>query len=64
MTSDFGNKSTCSWIASTIALISAEPFPTSIRGQCNGLISAFAKVGATAGTEVSRDMRPRIPRRS
>ncbi|KAM6521795.1 MFS domain-containing protein [Fusarium falciforme] len=37
---------------STIALISAEPFPTSIRGQCNGLISAFAKVGATAGTEV------------
>ncbi|KAF5008059.1 hypothetical protein FDECE_5641 [Fusarium decemcellulare] len=36
---------------SVIALISAEPFPTSIRAQCNGLISAFAKVGATLGTE-------------
>ncbi|KAF4497636.1 major facilitator superfamily transporter [Fusarium agapanthi] len=37
---------------STIALVSAEPFPTSIRGQANGIISAWAKVGATLGTQV------------
>ena len=37
---------------SVIAIVSAEPFPTSIRGQANGIISAWAKVGAAIGTQV------------
>lgn len=36
----------------TIALTSSESFPTSIRGQCMGLISAFGKAGAAIGTAV------------
>ncbi|KAH8649822.1 major facilitator superfamily domain-containing protein [Xylariales sp. PMI_506] len=37
---------------STVAVVATEPFPTSIRGQTMGLISAFAKAGAAIGTEV------------
>lgn len=36
----------------TIVLTSSESFPTSIRGQCMGLISAFGKAGAAVGTAV------------
>jgi MFS family permease len=36
----------------TIVLTSSESFPTSIRGQCLGLIAAFGKAGAAIGTAV------------
>jgi MFS family permease len=36
----------------TIVLTSSESFPTSIRGQCLGLIAAFGKSGAAVGTAV------------
>lgn len=36
----------------TIVLTSSESFPTSIRGQCLGLIAAFGKAGAAVGTAV------------
>lgn len=36
----------------TIVLASSESFPTSIRGQCLGLIAAFGKAGAAVGTAV------------
>lgn len=36
----------------TIMLISSESFPTSVRGQCLGLIAAFGKAGAAIGTAV------------
>ncbi|KAK6225258.1 major facilitator superfamily transporter [Colletotrichum tabaci] len=37
---------------STVVLIASESFPTSIRGQMMGLISAFSKAGAAIGTQV------------
>lgn len=37
---------------STVVLVSSESFPTSIRGQCMGLIAAFGKAGAAIGTAV------------
>ncbi|KAI0473532.1 inorganic phosphate transporter [Xylariaceae sp. FL0804] len=37
---------------STVVLASSESFPTSIRGQMMGLISAFSKAGAAIGTQV------------
>ncbi|KAF4846670.1 Glycerophosphoinositol permease 1 [Colletotrichum siamense] len=37
---------------STVVLTASECFPTSIRGQMMGLISAFSKVGAAIGTQV------------
>ncbi|KAK0372722.1 major facilitator superfamily transporter [Colletotrichum limetticola] len=37
---------------STVVLIASECFPTSIRGQMMGLISAFSKAGAAIGTQV------------
>ncbi|KAI0015119.1 metabolite transport protein [Xylariomycetidae sp. FL0641] len=37
---------------STVVLTSSECFPTSIRGQFMGLISAFSKTGAAIGTQV------------
>lgn len=36
----------------TIVLTSSESFPTSVRGQCLGLIAAFGKAGAAIGTAV------------
>lgn len=36
----------------TIVITSSESFPTSIRGQCLGLIAAFGKAGAAVGTAV------------
>lgn len=33
-------------------LTSSESFPTSVRGQCLGLIAAFGKAGAAIGTAV------------
>ncbi|TVY90609.1 Glycerophosphoinositol permease [Lachnellula willkommii] len=36
----------------TLILTSSESFPTSIRGQCLGLIAAFGKAGAAVGTSV------------
>ncbi|KAK1976302.1 major facilitator superfamily transporter [Colletotrichum cereale] len=36
---------------STVVLIASECFPTSIRGQMMGLISAFSKAGAAIGTQ-------------
>lgn len=36
----------------TILVLSSEPFPTSVRGQCVGLIAAFGKAGAAVGTAV------------
>ncbi|KAL2883310.1 hypothetical protein SGCOL_000989 [Colletotrichum sp. CLE4] len=36
----------------TVVLIASECFPTSIRGQMMGLISAFSKAGAAIGTQV------------
>lgn len=36
----------------TLMLTSSESFPTSIRGQCLGLIAAFGKAGAAIGTAV------------
>ncbi|RFU27243.1 hypothetical protein B7463_g9090, partial [Scytalidium lignicola] len=38
----------------TIILASSESFPTSIRGQCLGIIAAFGKAGAAIGTAVFR----------
>ncbi|KAH9901778.1 metabolite transport protein [Xylariomycetidae sp. FL2044] len=37
---------------STVVLASSECFPTSIRGQMMGLVSAFSKAGAAIGTQV------------
>ncbi|KAI1870284.1 uncharacterized protein JN550_005212 [Neoarthrinium moseri] len=37
---------------STVVLVASECFPTSIRGQMMGLISAFSKAGAAIGTQV------------
>lgn len=37
---------------SVIGLVSTEPFPTSVRGQTSGLVSAVAKAGAAIGTQV------------
>ncbi|KAK8110262.1 metabolite transporter [Apiospora kogelbergensis] len=37
---------------STVVLAASECFPTSIRGQMMGLISAFSKAGAAIGTQV------------
>ncbi|EQB44240.1 major facilitator superfamily transporter [Colletotrichum gloeosporioides Cg-14] len=37
---------------STVVLTASECFPTSIRGQMMGLISAFSKAGAAIGTQV------------
>lgn len=37
---------------STVVLVASESFPTSIRGQMMGLISAFSKAGAAIGTQV------------
>ena len=36
----------------TVMLASSESFPTSIRGQCLGLIAALGKAGASIGTAV------------
>ncbi|KAK2054605.1 major facilitator superfamily transporter [Colletotrichum caudatum] len=36
---------------STVVLVASECFPTSIRGQMMGLISAFSKAGAAIGTQ-------------
>ncbi|KAH7035735.1 major facilitator superfamily domain-containing protein [Microdochium trichocladiopsis] len=37
---------------STVVLGATEPFPTAVRGQIMGLISAFSKAGAAIGTQV------------
>jgi MFS family permease len=37
---------------STVVLVASECFPTSIRGQMMGLVSAFSKAGAAIGTQV------------
>ncbi|EXJ95778.1 hypothetical protein A1O1_00902 [Capronia coronata CBS 617.96] len=37
---------------STVAIVSSEPFPTSVRGHTTGFIAAWSKAGAAIGTQV------------